>query len=307
MNMTKNNTTSPLLSIIVIFHNMCREAQRTLYTLCTDYQLDLSHQDYEVIAIDNGSDEPLTNTSVQMFGPNFKYHFLETDSMSPAGAINYGVSLAVGKFVAVIVDGARMLTPGLVRESLRALQAYSSPFVCALAWHLGPDVQNLTILEGYDQEREDQLLDSINWRKNGYGLFDISTLAQSSSKGFLGGMPSECSWFAIPRSDFVEMGGYDERFQSPGGGLVNHDFISRILTRCQYDLVVILGEGSFHQVHGGVATNVPLVEHPLSLFKAEYQRIHNKPYHGLNHRAVPNYLGSMPVFARKFLSKTVLN
>ena len=102
--MSTASSDNPMLSIVVVFHNMCREAQRTLYTLCTDYQLDLSHHDYEVIAIDNGSDEPLTKTSVQMFGPNFKYHFLETDSMSPAGAINFGVSLAVGKFVAVAVE-----------------------------------------------------------------------------------------------------------------------------------------------------------------------------------------------------------
>jgi hypothetical protein len=234
-----------------------------------------------------------------------QYQYLKADSVSPASAVNLGVYLAVGKFVAIIVDGARMVTPGLIRESLRALQAYSNPFVCALAWHLGPDVQNLTILQGYDQEREDQLLESINWRKNGYGLFAISTLAQSSRVGFLGGMPGECSWFAVSRSNFVEMGGYDERFQSPGGGLVNHDFLGRFLTRCEYDLVVILGEGYFHQVHGGVATNVPLNEHPFSLFMAEYQRIHNKPYQEVKRSTAPNYVGRMPNSARKFLNSTI--
>ena len=114
---------------------MCREAERTLFTLSTAYQADVSNDDYEVIAIDNGSDQPLDSFFVQEFGPNFKYHFLKTDSVSPASAVNFGVDRAAGEFVAVIVDGARMVTPGLIRESLRALQTFPHPFVCALGWH----------------------------------------------------------------------------------------------------------------------------------------------------------------------------
>ena len=299
--MSINCSNNPMLSIIVIFHNMSREAQRTLHTLCTDYQLDVSDEDYEVIAIDNGSDIPLNKSSVQMFGPNFKYHLLETDSTSPAGAINYGVSLAIGKFVAVIVDGARMVTPGLIRESLRALQAYSDPFVCALGWHLGPDVQNITILEGYDQVQEDILLDSVDWRNSGYRLFEISTLAQSSSVGFLGGMPSECSWFAMSSAEFIDLGGFDERFESPGGGLVNHDFLARVLSQHAISPIVILGEGSFHQIHGGVATNVPMNKHPIELFKAEYQSIHGRPLQGAK-TSSPYYMGTLPSSAMKFIN-----
>lgn len=292
-------TKKPILSIIVIFHNMRREADRTLFSLSTNYQIDLTRDDYEVIVIDNGSDLPLSAVRVQEFGSNFKYHFFTTESVSPVDAINFGVDNASGKFVAVIVDGARMVTPGLVSESLRALRLFANPFVCALAWHLGPDVQNRSISEGYDQKREDQLLDSIDWMNSGYRLFEISTLAQSSKNGFLGGMPSECSWLAMPRSNFVKMGGFDKRFQSPGGGLVNHDFLYRILSRPETHPVVLLGEGSFHQIHGGVASNAPHDKHPLEIFKAEYVHIHGK--FDLKINSTPYYLGQMPDAARKFI------
>ena len=302
--MQPNKKNKPTLSIIVIFHDMRREAERTLHTLSTAYQADVSDDDFEVIAIDNGSEQPLNAAHVHEFGPNFKYYFFHTESVSPASAVNFGARRAEGEYLAVIVDGARMVTPGIVRESLRAIRIFSNPFVCALAWHLGPDVQNVTILEGYDQVKEDRLLSGINWRKDGYSLFDISTLAQSSSIGFLGGMPSECSWFAMPHSVFTRMGGYDQRFQAPGGGQANHDFLGRVLSQSEICPVVILGEGSFHQIHGGVASNVPLSEHPAASFKAEYLRIHGRPLQRVT-STKPYYMGKMPASARKFINPVV--
>ena len=64
-----------MLSIIVIFHNMCREAERTLHTLSAAYQTGVSDADYEVIAIDNGSSQPLNPAWVSEFGTNFAYYF----------------------------------------------------------------------------------------------------------------------------------------------------------------------------------------------------------------------------------------
>ena len=46
---------------------------------------------------------------------------------------------------------------------------------------------------------------------------------------------------------------------------------------------VLLGEGSFHQIHGGVATNVPMEQHPGLAFSKEYEQIRGEPY------AAPQY------------------
>jgi hypothetical protein len=299
--MTAAVTGTPSLSIVVIFHNMVREAERTLFTLSADYQIGVSAEDYEIIAIDNGSDLPLSPNRVSSFGPNIKYQYLDTASVSPVDAVDLGGEAACGQFVAVIVDGARMASPGLVRATLSALEAMQNPFVCALAWHLGPDVQNTSISNGYNQEIEDDLLDSIDWRNNGYRLFEISTLAQSSGVGFLGGLPSECSWLALPRKRFQDIGGFDSRFRAPGGGLVNHDFLKRISADPTTGFVVLLGEGSFHQMHGGVATNCPLAEHPMARFQEEYRSIHGKDYAQTSLPA-PYYLGSLSPQMLKFVN-----
>ena len=45
------------LSVVVVFYNMRREAARTLQSLSRSYQEELDDIDYEVIVVENGSDE----------------------------------------------------------------------------------------------------------------------------------------------------------------------------------------------------------------------------------------------------------
>ena len=75
---------------------------------------------------------------------------------------------------------------------------------------------------------------------------------------------------------WTELGGYDERFVTPGGGLVNQDAYRRACALPDCQLVVLLGEGTFHQVHGGVATNAE--RPPLELFAQEYRAIRGGDY-----------------------------
>ncbi|KMW58588.1 O-methyltransferase [Candidatus Rhodobacter oscarellae] len=288
-----------MLSIVVIFHNMRREAARTLRSLVPPYQQGVDPQSYEVLAIDNGSSAPLDPAEVTALGPQITYHALETDSVSPVDAVNFGVSQAKGRYVAVIVDGARMASPGLIGATLSALPLKTQPFVVGLSWHLGPEVQNDSMLKGYGQTEEDQLLDSIKWPDDGYRLFEISTLAQSSNPGFFGRIPPECSWLAMRHDTFQRIGGFETRFQSPGGGLVNHDFRNRVLAEPDLGGVVLLGEGVFHQFHGGVATNVPRQEHPMAQFMEEYRRIRHAEFAVAPSPAV-TYFGTLPEGARRF-------
>ncbi|WP_427452014.1 glycosyltransferase family 2 protein [Litorimonas sp. WD9-15] len=275
----------PRLSIIVIFHDMAREAKRTLATLSPEYQIGVSEYDYEVIAVDNGSSTPLTEEFVNGFGDNFTLIHYETDLPSPAMAVNVGVKHARAPYIALVVDGARMLSPGIVKASLDGLinvqlstTIGARPLIAALAWHLGPDVQNLSMQTGYNQSVEDDLLSSIDWRQDGYRLFNISTLADSSVKGVGISFPTECSWVALGREHFLEVGGYDRRFVSPGGGLVNHEFIERVFNVPPVAPIILNDEGSFHQFHGGVATNVLPENHPWESFHQEYQSIIGKGY-----------------------------
>jgi len=292
--------TAPALSLIVAFHDMVREAPRTLRTLSAAYQRGVSADDYEVIAVDVGSPRPLAEDIVAAQGPNFRL-VAAPAAPSPAAAVNAAARMAAGEAIGICIDGARMLSPGIVAGILAALRMVRDPVVATLAWHLGPKVQNESILEGYDQAAEDRLLASIDWWADGYELFRIATLAASSGSGWFRPI-SESNCLAVPRASWEALRGLDERFLSPGGGFVNLDFYRRACDRAEA-LVMLLGEGTFHQVHGGTATNAPWSSHPFEAFHAEYRSIRGEPYESPTRPAC--YLGELPRQALPFLAHSV--
>jgi hypothetical protein len=280
---------TPGLSVIVIFYDMPREAPRTLYSLSKKYQCLDTDVQYEVVAIDNGSTRRLSKDLVCLFGPEFHYHYVETDDPSPCASINTYVSQARFAHVLIMIDGARMLSPGIVRLIFKSMMLVEHPFTYSLGMHLGSQSQNYSVRDGYNTLIEDQLLESVDWKIDGYSLFSISSLALSSKRGFFSQL-AESNCFALRRDDFEEIGRYDQRFKSAGGGLCNLELFNRVHSAEWIQPIMLLGEASFHQFHGGVATNVPIEQHPWPVMHEEYTSIVGEPYQG-RFRS-PLYLGS---------------
>ncbi len=119
----------PFISVVIVVYDMNREAPRTLHTLSAAYQRGIEADQYEVLVVDNGSPEPLGEAVVRGCGPNFRYHYIDQASPSPVAAINTGVAMTRGEVVAVMIDGARMVTPGLLDYGRRAFALYADPVV----------------------------------------------------------------------------------------------------------------------------------------------------------------------------------
>ncbi|HEV2333069.1 MAG TPA: glycosyltransferase [Gammaproteobacteria bacterium] len=288
----------PKLSVIVIIYDMAREAPRTLKSLSVPYQTGITVDDYEVIVVDNGSPQPLGESVVRACGPNFRYVYIKDAQKSPAAAINHGVALSRAEVVGICIDGARIASPGLLATALKGFELHTHPVVATLGWHLGPELQQKSVLKGYDQATEDALLESIRWPEDGYRLFDISVLAASSYKGYFAA-PSESNAIFLERRTFLELGGYDTAFDLPGGGLLNLDFFIRALERHQSPYVMLLGEGTFHQMHGGASTGGEPQRDRFQEWAEQYRRIRGKEWRHPERPAL--YLGDLPAPASKSL------
>jgi hypothetical protein len=107
------------------------------------------------------------------------------------------------------------------------------------------------------------------------------------------------------RETFETLGGYDERFESAGGGLVNLDFYARTIELSDTELISILGEGTFHQFHGGAATGATgeAFEARCREWEEEYLRIRQQRYKGPQKRA--EHIGHIPPEALPWMRHSV--
>ena len=242
------------LSVVVVFYNMRREAARTLTSLQRSYQVGIGALRYEVLCVDNGSAEPLDAAWVAGFGPEFRLVTPSTLLPSPCLAINEAAAAAAGRFIAVMIDGAHVLTPGVLRETWDALTEAPDAVLGLRQYFVGGDQRFLSCV-GYQPAQEDILFDRIGWPRDGYGLFSIGGPVYENGNGWLGSM-SESNFLVVPRRVWTAIGGMDERFSEPGAGFANLDLFCRAAAASAEPVIALVGEASFHQYHGGTTTNV---------------------------------------------------
>ena len=291
--------TRPAVSVVVVAYDMARELPRTLRTLVPGYQRDLAPEDVELVVVDNGSPTPVAPSDLPDH-PRVELIRLDPAPPSPARAANVGVAAATGELVGLVVDGARMASPGLLATALLGARLAEQPVVASLGWHLGLGGRHMEAdRTGHDRAAEDRLLADAGWEEDGYRLFGISTLAGSSGRGWFGPL-GESSALFLPARRWAALGGLDEAFALPGGGLVNHDLYRRAVTAPGASLVVLLGEGTFHQHHGGAATSGRF---DFEAMQADHERLRGRRY--APPEVAPTYVGRMPPEALPHVAESV--
>lgn len=263
------------VSLVLVCFQMQRELPRTLASLAPGYQRDCPAGAVEIIVVDNGSAPPVDGSRYGDLNLRLAIHRHPNPSLSPAPAANLGLRLAQAPLVGLWIDAARMASPGLLRAAIDASRLHPRPVIATYNYHLGSRLQYFSAAEEHTAAVEDSLLAAIEWPLDGYRLFEIATL--DAKEGLTGPLLESCALF-MPQALWRELGGADESFVSRGGGAVNPDIFIRACGLADVQLIRILGEGTFHQVHGGVSTSGG-----AQLFSAgkemsrEYYRIRGRP------------------------------
>ena len=297
---------APRISIVVIFYRMRRQAMKTLQSLTAGYQRGVDPADYEVIAVENESQEMLDPAEVEALGPQFRYVARREVEPTPVHSINYGASLARANMIAVMIDGARMLSPGVVSWTLAAQRISQDVVIAVPGYHLGEKLQQEAMLAGYDETVEQALLEGIHWPGDGYRLFEISCLSGTSAGGVFKPI-GESNFVAVSRALWSHLGGFDPRFNETGGGQVNLDFYKRACETPGTLPVLLAGEGSFHQFHGGITTGQKgeIRRGIMAAHFAQYAAIRGGPYRPPDKR--PFLLGAFPDCTMKTMEQAARN
>lgn len=288
------------LSVILISYDMSREIPRTLQSLSRSYQGVPQDFEYEVLLVDNGSPTPLQSHSWAQLDVPVKLMVPQNPLPSPARAINQARREASGDVICLMIDGAHLLTPGVFLLAQKCFAAFDNPVVATRYFYLGPDEQPLSIAKGYDKQEEDALLRSIDWPSDGYRLYEVGTPLRAGAANitwFNRMFESNCLFMSA--SLFRQIGGAEEKFDSPGGGFLNLDIYKRAQDVADVTPVQLIGEGSFHQLHGGTTTNA--AEAKRSAQQAQYMRQYQaiRGHDEVMSRKTVFYMGHMPTQASK--------
>ena len=265
----------PFMSIVLVSYNMNRELPRTLLSLSVPFQKGITRDEFEVILIDNGSKVPPTASDFSHLDIDLRVVSMDNPTKSPVPAINFGLKQVSGEIIGVYIDGARIASPRLIASARDAITYNQRAFVGSRGRYLGNKFQRVAIVEGYNQQVEDEMLAQSGWESDGYKLFDISVFDESSGPTWFDPVAESNSLF-MWRSLWNELGGYAEGFVTPGGGLVNLDTWKRACELPETVPTLLLGEATFHQVHGGVATNGSLDK--VQEFYTEYFSIYGEEF-----------------------------
>ncbi|HEX3174203.1 MAG TPA: glycosyltransferase family A protein [Solirubrobacterales bacterium] len=290
----------PRLSLVIAAYDMPRQIERTVQSLSPPIQRGVEPGDYELIVVDNGSHRPIDRAACEAFGAQLRWIRIDEAPPSPARALNLGIEAARAPLIGAMIDGARMASPGIVEHALVAAGTYPRPVIATLGFHLGRRLQQQAVGAGYDEEAEAAMLDRLRWEEDGYRLFEASVPGVSSMGGWLA-VPAESNALFMAAGMWGELGGFAEEFAAPGGGLVNLDLFARACALPGARLVMLLGEATFHQVHGGVSTSAS--DGRSDELQGEYERLRGRPY--VRPSPEPLFLGSLQPPARAAFERSL--
>ena len=211
----------------MVVHDMARELPRTLRSLSPRCQVGIEADDYEVIVVDNGSAVPVDPALGAAFGGSLRVERIDPAPPSPVRAANHGLEVGDrGRIVGLLIDGARLVSPGLLAGVCRARRLAERPVITSgFPPRLGHPHAHAEV--GYDQDGGRRVAGRLRLGARRVPALRRRPPAGSSGSLDLFGPVGETSSLFTLRGVWDELGGLDELFALPAEGLANHDLYAR--------------------------------------------------------------------------------
>ncbi|PWJ22068.1 hypothetical protein [Jannaschia seohaensis] len=260
------DSSAPFLSILIVAYDIRREILRTLASAPPPLQRQVDPSECEIVALANGSPEPLARPDAPET-VRLVRTAPEDAAPSPVFAINSTVrGICRGETLLICIDGARMFSALLVRRTIDMLARWPEATSYVQSRHTGSEPNGKAVTTGYAQAAEDALMATVTRQEDLDALWEISVLAgcHRPNRPIL---QNESNALGMSRATWTALGDYNEGFTRPGGGLCNLELFSRMLSRTDGPAILLDGEATFHQFHGGAATAHPVY---FAASKAEF-------------------------------------
>jgi hypothetical protein len=283
---------------------MSEEVINTLKTLDCSYQNE-PRDSYEVLVMENPSDNNLKNHDFSIYNAEIKY-FYNNENLPLTSAINNLSEKASGDYLIIIPDGARLLSKRVLHYCKQAINIDKKSIVAFHGFHLGLFPQQFSVEQKlYSKADEVSFLKSIDFPNNPDSLFLNASWAGSSNRGSFFEM-AESNCLMLPKDLWLRVAGFDERLDIPSGGIANLDLYGRVISNFDHKLFFVLGEGCFHQLHGGDTTSSN--EKKFNKYKLDYKEKTGKEWRFVKRddyeflgRVPPQFLGLL----KDSISKTI--
>ncbi|KZR77518.1 glycosyltransferase family A protein [Prochlorococcus marinus] len=258
------------LSIIVGSYELTHQISNTVTSILS--ALSQTVVSAEIIIADNSKSLKTIDSNIVNYINVNVIDFSELDIPIHA-SMNLAVERACGDYLCLMIDGARLWSPNIIREVDQYLSLYT--VVHVPNYQLGTDYQMYGNHGAGSFKCEDKLLIDCGWPfLKTSQLIELSFLEPHAG---IGPTIFESNCLFLSRKMWDEVNGYDLQFQRKDGGFASADLLSRLIEN-NCELKVLADAGTFHQFHFGTTTSSPLqTRKALKEMTLEYFKIRAKP------------------------------
>ncbi|HJN34175.1 MAG TPA: hypothetical protein QF700_08670 [Prochlorococcus sp.] len=268
------------LSIIVGSYELTHQISNTLTSIFS--ALSQTVLSAEIIIADNSKNFKTIDSHIVKSCNVDVIDFSQLDIPIHA-SMNLAVQRTSGDYLCLMIDGARIWSPNIIRDVDPYLSQHN--VVHVPNYQLGPDYQMYGNHDAASFKNENKLLIDCGWPfLNTRQLIDLSFLEPHAG---IGPTIFESNCLFLSRKMWDEINGYDLQFKRKDGGFASADLLSRLIEH-NCNLKILPDAGTFHQFHYGTTTSSPLqTRTALKEMTLEYFKIRAKP--PKRHRVSPHW------------------